>query len=526
MPIIFSSKKLFQPILLAFCLLGEQSFAQQFEFDQSVYKARTGDVLPVEIRLTGVTEPLVAANFTIRVEQSSANLIGLDGVEGRTASLSSFTDFYQSTKVYLPTQTGLIEGEVLEFRGVVKATDANSPFELNEDSTIALLPLPIAFEGAGKVLIELVSVQDENGVPLCAAINSTGKYVANSSGRAPSGDRAIIIVNEENIPTAEDFAGRSVENRWVLDNSTGPAKGRFLANHGAQLIVSEAGEGAILRPRSELLGPWRPFQPETVVQVQWSLNRPKGSGNAPFRFGARLNPGAVSHSIFTSTKENETLHYWVQNNPSVQINPFFGILTPTNNEKSSLLVTSVDSISHRIPALNNRQLEYNQRFSLGNQAAWNFREAPEGLKLFAGDNGLTVEHTGQNSPTDLLSATWTVSPRRSNLKLNSGRLYQLEGTVYFNAESRRERLAVPQIVFSTEDYSFVHTIQLEAGKVSGEKISVSSWFQLPQSAMGKLARLEFHYLHPTASGAISNGSNQVQERVALESIKLTSYQLP
>lgn len=522
----FSSTRFLAFAVFVQSILGSTAFAQQFEFNRRQYTARTGDILPIEIRLSGVTEPLVAASFALRVEESSAPLIGFNEAEGVSASLSSFTDLYQTHKTFVPQNSGLIEGKVVEYRAVVKATQSTNPFELGEDTTVAVIKLPIAFSGAGKVVIELVSALDENGVPLISAVLANGQYWSDAEGRAPRGDVATIIVNEKQIPSKEDLTLSSAQNRWVIENTSGKDDSRFLPSHGAQLRVHSTNAGALIRPRSELFGPWKRFEPETLVRVQWDANDPEKAFTTSYRFGAKQESGVVSYSLFVPSEETKHVVSWVQNSDEANVNPFFGVLASKSGEKSTTLVSAVDSKTVSIPALSGRQLEYNQRFSSGVQAAWEpINENPKTLSLSAGEKGLQVAL--EQLPTDATSllAKWRVTPSRSNIKLNSRRLYQLEAVVYLNAEARSARGALPQLVFSSDDYAFTHVVQLDSARAQGEKVTISSWFELPATENGKIARMEFVYVRP-ASNASSDQMPRQGELVALESVKLTSYKMP
>jgi hypothetical protein len=521
----FSFRFQFPVCLFLGLFLASSVFGQRFEFSQQQYSARSGDVLPLEIRLHGVSEPLNAVSFALRVSESTGELCGLQNAQGVSANLSSFTDYYQHITNYVPTNQGLNKGRVIEYRAVVQATDSSKPFTLEEDTAVAIVNLPIAHEGAGKVIVELIADVDQKGVPLCSAILGTGEYWKDAEGRGPAGDFTTIIINEKAIPALDDLTLLGAENRWVIESSKGVKKGRFMQNHGMQLMVEERFEGTLLRPLTELFGPWRGFVPDTLAKVEWSITRPKDIAASPYRFGGRQQFGEITFSELTNTEEKAKFNAWIQNSEEFQVNPFFQLIAPETGEPSSILVSSVESFLIPLSQLEGRQLEYNQRFSKGNQAAWTPVQTTELVELVAGEKGLEVsflaDETKSLEPANdqPLDIRWQLNPSRSTIKLNAKRLYQLEATVYFSPESRSAQGAAPQVILSTNDYSFSSTTQLTASRVLGEKQQVSTWFELPESANGKVARLEFVY---------HNGRKQLVagERVALDSIKLTSYKLP
>lgn len=182
-------------IAVALGVTASPVFAQNFDFGAFPPSVAPGEFLEVPILLDGVTSPVAAFNFTVRI--SYENLGKLRMVEATSSSPQDGDEFiysYNPDLVRSGVTTGVIQGDVVEFRGVLyPAGEVFTPFAAEAPTLVATISIPVETHATGEVQFELVSAIDgETG--LLGVSDESGNSLVPSGQSRPTGDSATVDI--------------------------------------------------------------------------------------------------------------------------------------------------------------------------------------------------------------------------------------------------------------------------------------------------------------------------------------------
>lgn len=186
--------------IAASLLLGGTASAQSFSFDNTVVKAPQGGTLNLGVFLSDVPQGVAAVNFTVRVSAGDAAKMDLASATSTSPQDNAeFAYAYNSSLVRSSVTTGVIQGNVVEFRGVIYPEgDTFTPFAANARTRVATLSIPIQADAVGELRFELVSAIDgETG--LLGVSNSAGESLVPGGETRPFGDVKRILIQTPNV---------------------------------------------------------------------------------------------------------------------------------------------------------------------------------------------------------------------------------------------------------------------------------------------------------------------------------------
>lgn len=495
--------------------------AQQFDFEQKVYEAKSSDILPIKIVARNITEPIGGALITLRVNVFDNELVQLSNARSELLFRHSDFQLYESTSSIEPTNSGLITGQVWEYRAAIAVKNTpNLGFEIQNGAPILNLRIPIAFRGSGRVMLEMVSVTDEDGMPLTSAVTGRGEYIKNDEGRGFPTAVTTILVNASDEEPIMDFSLSANRARFFPDEfrSGGVAEA---TDKALVARISQPDSSIVYRNRTALFGPWATLERDSLLVTEWDAFAELQNSRAVF--GA--NSTQVGRSVVVDSSEftgDDSVAVWVrgQDNQYSKVEPYAGLMTDSQagDEEGSIYLNAASKRLFSMDQLAERNLEYNRSFLFNVKAGWTDKVGGDqqiATELETSYNGLAISLL----PNQKAYGVWTAEEDTTRFVVSSSRLYQVEGTLILEGEplgSDEEIIARIRLANPSYSFSASGPVIINSSTVAGE-IPVQFWLQTPSALDGTEAILQFD--------ALTEGVSS-RQRLELSTIRVVSYRNP
>jgi hypothetical protein len=188
--------------------------AQQFAFQADTLSATAGQNATLEVFLSGSSAPVAAVNFTVRVSAAGAGALQLAQATS-TSPLEASGFVYEFNPDYARSSvsTGTIQGDVVEFRGVLYPSGgASTTFSASASTKIAEIVLPVSASApSGTINVELVSAID-GGTGLLGVSDAAGTSLKPQGQTRPGGDIIAVTVGSPGLMGDLDGNGSVTPN--------------------------------------------------------------------------------------------------------------------------------------------------------------------------------------------------------------------------------------------------------------------------------------------------------------------------
>ena len=200
-------------VAAALVTMAAGASAQEFSFETNKILGSPNEVVEVPVYVKGAAVPVGGLNFTVRIPASALADIQLDQATTST-DLAGFTYAFNANVSRTGVSTGVIQGDVHEFRGVIYGTGDPAPsFNANLPVKVASIFVPISSTAHGTYPVELAV--DQDGI---TAVGGISDVVGNSipgGGVRPGGDDIVFDITDNFAPIVTDFTTPQGRTNWI-----------------------------------------------------------------------------------------------------------------------------------------------------------------------------------------------------------------------------------------------------------------------------------------------------------------------